>query len=194
MTNKKKLTAYIQTIYNVSVKTAIEIADDFEPVIFPKNRLLIEEQRLNRHFYFLEEGYVRSFVKDAGGMEVTTNLFSPPCFINDFTAFQDQQPATENFETLCECSGWVMSYDQVLYRMHMSQEFREFYRLVILRSYGRIREHMLEMARTTAKARYARLIEKDPQLPRIVRSDYIASYLGINDKTFGCLEKEFLPK
>jgi len=192
MLNKKSFIAYIQSIYPVTAEKAMEISYGFKPVLFPKNRLLIEENRVNRHSFFLEEGCVRSFVTDSEGVEVTTDIFSPPCFVNDFTAFFTEQPASENYETLCECTGWIMSHDEVENKFHNSVEFREFGRLLILDSYSRLRSRMLSLARESAEVRYARLLEEQPEIIQNVPLRYIASYLGITDTSLSRIRKGFV--
>lgn len=192
MINKKNFVAYIQSIYPVSSEKAMEISYGFMPVIFPKNRVLIEESRVNRHSYFLEEGYVRSWVLDNEGQEVTTNIFAPPCFVNDFNAFFTEQPASENFETLTECSGWVMTHEEVESKFHNSIEFREFGRLLVLDSYSKLKARMLSFARETADLRYARLLKERPDIIQNVPLRYIASYLGITDTSLSRIRKDIV--
>jgi hypothetical protein len=70
-------------------KKACELIEDFKYYSFPKGTFLLEENKINKQTYFLEEGYVRSFAIDKDGKEVTTNIYSAPCFVNDLRDFRE---------------------------------------------------------------------------------------------------------
>lgn len=192
MTNKKVFIAYIQSIYKVSREKAMEISYGFKPVIFQSGEYLIEEQRLDRHAYFLEEGYVRSFMNDSKGLELTTGIYSPKCFLNDFNTFFSQQPSAETFQTLTECSGWVISWEEIESRYHSSVEFREFCRLLILDGYNRMKQRLIGLLSDTEEARYRKLLSEQPEIFRYAQSSQIASYLGITISVLNRLREEMI--
>lgn len=53
----------------------------FQPVLFPKNRIIEEEGRIPKHLYFVVSGFVRLFHYNGKGDEVTTHINCPPGFI-----------------------------------------------------------------------------------------------------------------
>jgi CRP-like cAMP-binding protein len=192
--NKEKLRQFIQTIYPVSDEKARKLTDDFEYFIFPKNKLLLEEKKINKHSYFVEEGYIRSFVFDRDGLEVTTNIFSAPCFVNDFLSFFKQEPVRENYQSTTICKGWKMSFELVEDKFHHLPEFREFGRFIIIHNYEMLKERMLEMIQDTAEDRYLKLLTKHPGIFQNVPLKMIASYLGITDTSLSRIRKELFQK
>jgi CRP-like cAMP-binding protein len=192
--NKEKLKKYIQTIYPVCDEKAYSLTDDFEYFSFSKNEFLLKENRINRQTYFLEEGFVRSYVNDKEGEEVTTNIYSPPCFVNDFISFFKQKPARENFQALTMCSGWTMSIQHVEKKFHNSPEFREFGRFIILYSFEMLKERMLDMIKETAENRYRKLLSRHPDIFQNVSLKVISSYLGITDTSLSRIRKEILQR
>ena len=55
--------------------------DYFEPVIFPKNRIIEEEGKIPQYLYFVISGYMRLFYYNENGDEITSHINCPPGFI-----------------------------------------------------------------------------------------------------------------
>jgi len=192
--NKEQLRQYIQTIYPMSDEKASELTVDFESFSFPKGKFMLEENRVNRQTYFLESGYIRSFTLDKDGQEVTTNIYSAPCFVNDFLSFFKQQPAKQNFQAITECSGWTMCFETEEKYFHQLPEFREFGRLLVLHHFDLLQERMFEMIKESAESRYLKLLSKHPGIFQNVSLKIIASYLGITDTSLSRIRKEIFQK
>jgi CRP-like cAMP-binding protein len=192
--NKDKLRIYMQMICPMPDDKAQRLTDRFEYFSFSKNEFLLKENKVNKHSYFLQKGYVRSYVLDNDNREVTTNIYSAPCFVNDFVSFFRQQPVKENFQTLAKCEGWTITLENIEIEFHQSAEFREFGRLLVLYSYELLKERMLEMAKDTAENRYLKLLSKHPDIFQNVPLKIIASYLGIADTSLSRIRKEIVQK
>jgi CRP-like cAMP-binding protein len=192
--DKGKLIRYLQTVYTMPDEKARELTSHFVYFEFSKGTLLLEENKVNRQSFFLEEGYVRAFTLDKEGKEVTTKIYSAVSFVNDFLAFFKQQPAKENFQTLTLCRGWSISLDNVEKNFRDYPEFREFGRLLVLHHYEMLNERMLEMIKDSAETRYLRLLSKHPDIFQNVSLKIIASYLGITDTSLSRIRKEILQK
>jgi CRP-like cAMP-binding protein len=192
--DKEKLRKYLQYIYPMPDSISYKLADEFEHSCLPKNTLLIKENISIKQSFFLESGYVRSFVYDIDGIEVTTNIYSAPGFVNDFYPFFKRLPACQNFQTITDCEFWTMTLEKVETYFHSTPEFREFGRLLILRHYDQQNERMLEMIKDTAETRYMKLLKKHPDVFQNVPLKIIASYLGITDTSLSRIRKEIIQK
>ncbi len=170
------------------------IANQFKEYELPKNELLIKESKLCKETYFLESGFIRSYIRDNNGNEVTTNIFSAPCFVNDFLAFFKQQPANENFQTLTQCVLQKMSYELVQTNFHTHPEFREFGRIMLVTNYSALQSRMLAMIKDTAEERYLKMLKQHPEIFQNIPLKIIASYLGITDTSLSRIRKETILK
>ena len=184
----------MQTLYPMSDEKAVSLTEDFEYFSFPKSEFLLKENKVNKQSYFLEAGYVRSFTLDKEGQEVTTNIYAAPCFINDFLAFFKQLPAKENFQTITNCEGWTITFDNVEKSFHNSPEFREFGRILVLHHYDLLQVRMLGMIKASAEDRYIKLLTKYPDIFQNVSLKIIASYLGITDTSLSRIRKGIFQK
>lgn len=192
--NKENLRKYFQFIYSMPDQKAIELTEDFEYFPFPKQTVIIKENKSILQTFFLESGYIRSFTLDKDEQEVTTNIYSAPCFVNDFSSFFKRKPAKQNFQTLTNCEGWTMSLENVEKYFHHTPEFREFGRLLVLNHYDLLNERMLEMIKDSAENRYLKLLSKHPDVFQNVSSKIIASYLGITATSLSRIRREIVRK
>ncbi|MGL4631802.1 MAG: Crp/Fnr family transcriptional regulator [Leadbetterella sp.] len=192
--NRASIQHFIQSTIPMPLEKAGILADKFEPLELAKNELILAENKISDFTYILESGIVRSYTLDTDGNEVTTNLYSPFCFVNDVLAFFKRQPATESFQTLTPCTLWRMSFEEVQANFHGIPEFREFGRMMLITNYSTLKERMLGMIKDTAEERYLKLMEKHPQIFHNVPLKIIASYLGITDTSLSRIRKEIARK
>ena len=192
--NRKALQNYISSILPMPIDKATFFADQFELIEITKGELLLTEGKITKDTFILENGYVRSYTFNQLGQEVTTNLFSGPCFVNDFLSFFKQQPTTENYQCLTQCTLWRMSFEKVQTYFHTYPEFREFGRMMLVTNYSNLHDRMLGLIKDTAENRYLKLLKLHPNLIQHVPLKMIASFLGITDTSLSRIRKEITKK
>ena len=190
----QKIIQYFQQVLPMPDHIATQLSQVFTYKELSKNDFLLKENQINNETYFLEEGYIRSYVLDTEGNEVTTAIYSPLNFADNFLSFFKRTPSKENFQALTPCKTWVMSYEIVQQYYHSVPEFREWGRLLLLNNYATLQERMLGMVQNTAEERYTKLIETSPEIFQNVSLKMLASYLGITDTSLSRIRKEFSKK
>ena len=188
--NRAILQKYIVSVLPMPPAKAAFFADQFDPMELGKNDLLLKENRINKDTFVLESGFVRSYTFDQNGEEVTTNIFSAPCFVNDFLSFFKQEPTSENYQCLTACHLWTMNYEKVQNCFHTYPEFREFGRMMLVTNYSILHDRMLGMIRDSAETRYRRLLKLHPDIFQNIPLKIIASYLGVTDTSLSRIRKE----
>jgi CRP-like cAMP-binding protein len=188
--NREIAEKYMMALLPMPLEKAKLFVAQFEPLEVLKNELLLKENKISKDSYFLESGFIRSYTFDNDGEEVTTNIFSAPCFVNDFLSFFKQQPTKENLQTLTDCKIWKMSYEAVQTNFHTHPEFREFGRMMLITNYSILHERMLGMIKDTAEIRYLSLMKQHGDIFQNVPLKIIASYLGITDTSLSRIRKE----
>lgn len=192
--NTQNLEKYIVSVLPMPAEKAAFFARQFEPIDELKDHLLLRENKTANDTFVLESGYVRSYTFDHNGNEVTTNIFSAPCFVNDFLSFFKQQPTSENYQCLTACKLWKMSYEDVQICFHTYPEFREFGRMMLVTNYSILHERMLGFIKDTAENRYLKLMKHHPDIFQHVPLKIIASFLGITDTSLSRIRKEIMTK
>lgn len=164
----------------------------FEPVLFPKNRVIEEENKIPQHLYFIVSGFVRLFYYNDNGEEVTTHINCPPGFITSYFNFNNQTKATENLECVTECELLRISKTNLDKITSQSATFKDFSIWVFQQSLSYNENRSKELATLTAEQRYLKLIENFPNILQSVPLQYIASFLGMNPKSLSRIRKEII--
>src|ERR1044071_10140368 len=192
--SSQKLVHFFTNSNLVSAKTAEEIAKTFSPKEIKKNELLSKEGRVYNEYFFLENGFIRSFAHDTEGNDVTTNFYSSGQVVFEVSSFFNRTLSKENFQAIVDCEGWFITYDQLNHLFHSMHEFRDFGRSILVKGFSSLKTRMLSMITETAEQRYDALLKTSPETFQHAALKHIASYLGITDTSLSRIRKEISKK
>lgn len=162
----------------------------FEPVLYPKNRVIEEEGKVPQYLYFVVSGFVRLFHYNDKGDEVTTHINCPPGFITSYSNFTNQTRSDENLECITECELLRITKTDLDLLTQKSPAFKDFSFLVFQKSLFYNEKRAKELATLTAEKRYLKLMTEHPELLHNVPMQYIASFLGMNPKSLSRIRKQ----
>lgn len=188
--DKSSLNTYFHSLFTIRKEVVEKITEKFSRFELKANTVLLDQNVISTKTYFLEKGYVRSYILNEDNEEITTNIYTAPCFVNDFLSFFRQQPTKEIYQTVTDCVFWETGLENVQHNFHNIPEFREFSRLLFVLNYYNIHDRLIEMASQKASTRYANLMKKDPEIFRYVPLKVIASYLGIKDSSLSRIRRD----
>jgi CRP-like cAMP-binding protein len=193
-TEKTSLINFIQQTIPLTNEMADKIAQHFQSRKLKKGEIFLEEGKISTEYLFLESGFIRSYLYDTEGNEVTVNFYAPHSVVFEVQSFFQKIPTQENIEALLDSSGWVISFDQLNMLFHTIPEFREFGRAVLVKGFVALKSRTLSMINKTAEQRYETLITSNPAVFQCSPLKHIASYLGITDTSLSRIRKEFSKK
>ena len=188
--NKSKLNAYFHSLFQIKKEVVEKITENFSDFNMDKNTILLEKDAISTKTYFLEVGYMRSYIINEDHEEITTNIFIAPCFVNDFLSFFQKQPIKETYQTITDCSFWETDLQNVQNNFHNIPDFREFSRLLFVMNYAKLHDRLIEMASEKAETRYMNLTKNKAPILQNVPLKVIASYLGITDSSLSRIRKD----
>jgi CRP-like cAMP-binding protein len=190
----KNLVQFIYGSKLVSLSTSEKIAETFTPKEIRRNAFLLKEGRVANDYYFIEEGFMRSFAHDTEGNEVTTAFFSANQVVFEVSSFFNRVQSKENIVAIDDCKGWVITYEQLNHLFHNLPEFRDFGRSILVKGFAALKVRMLSMITETAEERYDALMKYNPEIFKHAALKHIASYLGITDTSLSRIRKEYLKR
>src|SRR6188768_1113523 len=76
-TDRTSLTQFLQHTTPMNHEKVNTIAEKFQPKEFIKGEFFLKEGNVSNEYLFLEAGYMRAFLLDTEGEEVTVNFYSP---------------------------------------------------------------------------------------------------------------------
>lgn len=182
----------IQQQIDISDKEVKLCNEYFDPVIFPKNRIIEEEGKIPQYLYFVVSGYMRLFHYNENGDEITSHINCPPGFITSYFDFINQTKATENVECITECELLRITKSNLDLITSKSEAFKDFSIWVFQQSIAYNENRSKELATLTTEQRYQKLIDNYPHIIHNVPLQYIASFLGMNSKSLSRIRKQMI--
>lgn len=191
---KENLIQFLLNTNLVSLKKAEEISSRFSEKGIYKNDLLLKEGKVCNEYYFLDNGFMRSFAFDTDGNDVTTNFSAGNEIVFEVSSFFNRTTSRENIQAITDCSGWYITYDELNTLFHALPEFRAFGRYILVKGFTSLKTRMLSMITETTEERYERLIKTNPEIFQFAQLKHIASYLGVTDTSLSRIRKTFSKK
>lgn len=164
----------------------------FEPVLYPKNRIIEEEGHIPRYLYYIVSGYMRLFHYNDNGDELTTHINCPPGFITSYSHFIDQTKTNENVECVTACELLRINKHDLELITNQSIAFKNFSIFVLQQSMTYNENRSRELATLTAEERYKKLIANYPGILHNVPIQYIASFLGMKPESLSRIRKKLI--
>ncbi len=189
-----KLLQFIQQTIPIKLEIAIQIAEQFTERNLKKGELFLEEGKIRNDYLFLESGFMRSFLYDTEGEEVTLNFHNQNNVVFEVASFFQRQPSQENIQALVDCKAWVITFDKLNGLFHTVPEFRELGRALLVKGFVAFKLRTLGLINKNAVQRHEILIQNNPEIFQYAPLKYIASYLGITDSSLSRIRANFNKK
>jgi CRP-like cAMP-binding protein len=167
-----------------------QIIPHYKQVTFKKNEYLLQQGQVEKAYWFVESGYIRSYVVDTEGNDITFNLYGPEDVVIDYPSMFFFAPTRENIQALTEVVCWEIPFSSFQEMFSNIPNYREQQRGLLVGSYFALKEHSISLIADQAKDRYLKLMKDKPQIVQNVSLKHIATLLGITDTSLSRIRKE----
>lgn len=186
----KKLLQFITSNITLQEKDIALIEKFFEPVLYPKNRIIEEEGKVPVYLYYIVSGYLRLFHYNDNGDEVTTHLNCPPGFFTSYFNFINQTRSDENVECITDCELLRIARQDLDLLLAESEAMKDFSIRVFQQSITYNESRSKALATLSAEQRYVKLIHNYPDILHNVPVQYIASFLGMKPESLSRIRRK----
>lgn len=162
----------------------------FKKVKFYKNDYLLKEGEIENVYWFLEQGYARSYVTDPKGNDITTEFYSKGDVVIDWSSFFLRNPTREYIQALTDCECWQLDFETFQKLFHSIETFREQGRTRLVQSYLSSKNHRISNIADQAKERYLQLLKGRPHIIQYIPLKHIATFLGITNYSLSRIRRE----
>ena len=166
------------------------IIPKYKEIKFDKNDYLLKEGQVEKKYWFIETGFIRSYVIDTEGNDITFNLYASKDVVIDYPSMFFFAQTRENIQALTDCICWEISFDDFQEMFNTILNFREQQRGLLVGSYFALKEHSISLIADEAKSRYLQLLKQKPHIIQNVSLKHIATFLGITDTSLSRIRKE----
>lgn len=148
-----------------------------------KKDYLVKEGSISTDYFFLLEGYVRTFYNTEAGTEVTVDLVSKGEFASSMYSILKVAPSFENIQCITDvlvCSISQKSFETLAVT---DPKWIELGMKCLKSALLKKEERILTFGKLKGKERYAKLMSERPDLVNHIPVQYIASYIGVRPES-----------
>ena len=164
----------------------------WEPVLYPRNRIIEEAGKKTKYLYFVISGYIRLFHYDEHGNENTTHINCPPGFITSYSSYIQQTPSDLNVECITDCELLKISRSNFDRLQQESSKMKDFSIAIFEQSLGYNERRSRDLATLTAEQRYQKLLKENPDMLQHIPLQYIASFLGMKPESLSRIRRQII--
>jgi CRP-like cAMP-binding protein len=162
----------------------------YKEVTFNKNDYLLKEGKVEKSYWFIESGFIRSYIIDTEGNDITFNLYASGDVVIDYPSIFFFAPTRENIQALTDCVCWEIDVESFQELFGNIPNYREQQKGLLVGSYFALKEHSISLIADEAKDRYLKLLKEKPHIIQNVSLKHIATFLGVTDTSLSRIRKE----
>jgi CRP-like cAMP-binding protein len=162
----------------------------YKEVTFNKNDYLLKEGKVEKSYWFVESGFIRSYIIDTEGNDITFNFYASGDVVIDYPSIFFFAPTRENIQALTDCVCWEIDVDSFQELFGSVPNYREQQKALLVGSYFALKEHSISLIADEAKDRYLKLLKEKPHIIQNVSLKHIATFLGVTDTSLSRIRKE----
>ena len=186
---------FLEKVFSSSGITKEElklIIPRYKEVRFNKNDYLLKEGQVEKKYWFVESGFIRSYIIDTEGNDITFNLYASGDVVIDYPSIFFFAPTRENIQALTDCVCWEIDVESFQELFGNVPNYREQQKGLLVGSYFALKEHSISLIADEAKDRYLKLLKEKSHLIQNVSLKHIATFLGVTDTSLSRIRKEIL--
>lgn len=154
-----------------------------------KNEILLEEHKICKSIFFVEVGYLRSFIYKDGG-EINTNFTFEGNFATNLKSLRTSSPSDIIIKAEERCVIFEFDKDKLFELYKESSEIESFGRSLLEHLLMKQEEHSNLFKIYSPLERYNYLQTNAPMLLQRVSLTQLASYIGVARETLSRLRKK----
>lgn len=183
----EQLHQFVSAIYPLTAEEWQRFSAIWQPGEAKRKTILTAKGETERTLYFITEGVQRAYYLTHEDKEATIVFTYPFSFSGVADSFLTQTPSNYFFETLTQSQFLKTNYVQI---NALSLEFPNFARMLSMATAHALKgalQRQIELQTFSAEEKFTTLLNRSPQVLRLIPHKYLASYLGIDAATFSKL-------
>ena len=178
---------------NLSDENMLAFINDISMIMthqdLPNKAVLHSEGKVCDKLFFIHKGIARAYYhKD--GKDITAHFALENETITAVDSFIQRKKSRYNIELLEEATLSYICYDDWMKLLEQKPQYEKFARIFLESIYIDIVERVEDIIFNTAKERYEKIVDKNPDLLQRVNLGFIASYIGISQETLSRIRAE----
>lgn len=162
----------------------------FSELNLGKGDIFIAEGKICKQIAFILEGTLRVFYLNDKAEETTSCFCTVDNFTTSYKSFVLQQPSTITIHAIEDSKLLVIDYDKLQELYIKYPIWQTIGRVIAEREYIVMEQYASILNNESAKEKYLRLINEQPNVIQTAKIEDIASYLGITRRTLSRIRQD----
>lgn len=188
MENKFKI--FIQKIVTITDSEFEKSLLKFKKLTLEKGELFIEQNKISKQIAFINSGILRTYYINDKGQEITSCFCTENNLASSYKSFILQSTSNVAMVALEKTDLLVISFEDLHELYKESANWQTIGRLVAEKEFIVMEQYASILNNETAKEKYLRLLNEQPEILQKSPINYIASYLGVTRRTLSRIRKE----
>lgn len=150
---------------------------------------LIEIGKPTDKAFFINSGYLKYSKIIDSGEELIVHLYAPGNFATSLNSFFLGKKSEEELQTITDCELLYISKSDLESLYSTSRKWQSFGRKLMESFLIEKEERIIDQLSLTARNKYLKLLENQPDIIQNVPVKYIASYIGIQPESLSRIRK-----
>ena len=148
-----------------------------------KREVLVKENSVCNHIYFVEKGLTRTYYFNKDAREVTDWISPENTFACSIVSFISRKPDIRGIDALEDSTLYTLHYQELEQLCEKHHDIERFGRRFVSFGLLQLQKRFDHLHFATAKERYAQVMNENPSFIHRVPLGMLASYLGITQET-----------
>lgn len=185
-----KLKTFLQSLTSFSDKEFEEYKLHFYLVQLKKGEFFVEYGKVSGKIAFVNRGSLRTFYLNDKGEEITACFRTENSLVSSYRSFILQEPSHLSIIALEDSELIVIDYDKLQKLYGSSMTWQSIGRLVAEQEYINMEQYSSVLSHESAKQKYLRLLQEQPEVIQKSKVKDIATYLGVSRRTLSRIRQE----
>lgn len=185
-----KLKTLLQTLTPFSNKEFEESKIHFCMVNLKKGDFFLEHGKVSRNIAFVNRGSLRTYYLNHNGEEITACFRTENSIVSSYRSFILQEASQLSIIAIEDTELIVIDYDKLQKLYRSSKTWQCVGRLIAEQEYINMEQYASVLNQESAKEKYLRLLEEQPEVINKCKVEHIATYLGVSRRTLSRIRQE----
>lgn len=185
-----KLKEFLQKLTPISDKEFDNSKDSFSEVHLKKGDFFVQQGKVCRQIAFINSGTLRTFYLNDRAEEITSCFCTENSLTTSYKSFILQEPSSLSIQAIEDTELIVIHYDKLQELYKTSMAWQNIGRQVAEKEYFIMEQYASVLNNETAKEKYLRLLNEQPEVLQKASVEDIATYLGVTRRTLSRIRQE----
>ncbi len=181
---------FLNKITPISDKEYDESILYFQKVDYKRGDFFVKSNTVCKYIGFILKGTFRIYYQNEKAEEITSCFCSENNFTTSYKSFILQQPSNLILQAIEDSQLIVINYENLQKLYAKSILWQQIGRTVAEREYLIMEKYASILNNETAKEKYLRLLNEQPNVLQKATIEDIASYLGVTRRTLSRIRQE----